>query len=96
MGRVIRLYPAEERVGETEDRLEEISSMKHGRTNRKYFQNKCVGDIVYIVKRRSIICLIEDPERKKRKNGEQAIFEETMTKCFPEMTKNINLHICET
>lgn len=62
----------------------------------KYFFNKSVGDIVYIVIRRSVICLIEDPERENRKNGAQVIFKETMTKHFPEMTEDIKVHICET
>lgn len=40
--------------------------------------------------RRSKIWPTEFWERKYRKNGRQAIFEETMAENFPEIMKNIN------
>lgn len=50
---------------------------------RRKCLNESVGDIAYIVRRRSIVCLIEDAKEKNRKNGAEALFEERIEQKQP-------------
>lgn len=78
MGWVIRSHPAKEGMNETKIDRKKLGERKMEKQKyRRKCLNESVGDIAYIVRRRSIVCLIEDAKEKNRKNGAEALFEES-------------------
>lgn len=70
--------------------------MKHGEKDRKkFFKCRIHKSITYVVRRRSVTCLVGDSEAENRKNEAEAIIEETTANHFPEMME-IDLHISKT
>lgn len=67
--------------------------MKYGEKDRKKIFKCRIHKSIACVVRRSVICLVEDSKAENRKNEAEAIVEETTANHFPEMMKEIDLHI---